>query len=128
MAAENPRLPPELERKYYANPRWPMTERLLNGCKQLLLVVFLTGEEAEAAELADQEGRKEGITRPDTRMVVTWFKTWYEGVLDCDSYWEVAGDFAVRKRQGLIKGTDRQRPVVLTTHSFIESCFLAERD
>ncbi|KAJ7059535.1 hypothetical protein C8F01DRAFT_1295482 [Mycena amicta] len=92
----------------YANPRWRMTERLLHRCKQLLLVAFLTGEEAEAAELAYQVTER----LPDTRMVVTWFKTWYEGVLDCDSYWAVAGDFAARKQQGLIK----------------ELCFLAERD
>ncbi|KAJ7059601.1 hypothetical protein C8F01DRAFT_1145081 [Mycena amicta] len=88
---------------------WP-TADILADCKKLTLLVLVASEqyyvgdiEAELAVLADLA---------DPRVVVTWYKTWDEGVLDCYSYWDVAGDFAARKRQGLIE----------------ESCFLAERD
>ncbi|KAJ7059521.1 hypothetical protein C8F01DRAFT_1144892 [Mycena amicta] len=92
----------------YEDPRWPLAERLLQRCQQLLLLVLLSGDEDEADELADRVPEH----LADARVVVTWYKDWDEGVLDCYTYWDVAGDFAARKRQGLIK----------------ESCFFAERD
>ncbi|KAJ7059520.1 hypothetical protein C8F01DRAFT_1144891 [Mycena amicta] len=92
----------------YDDPRWPMAERLLLRCKQLLLLVFLSGDEAEADGLADRVPEH----LADARVVVTWCTTWDEGALEGYNFWDAASDFAVRKRQGLIK----------------ESCFLAERD
>ncbi|KAJ7059602.1 hypothetical protein C8F01DRAFT_1370495 [Mycena amicta] len=82
--------------------------RILADCKKLTLLVLLALEQHSAVEIEAQVG----ADLADPRVVVTWYKTWDEGVLDCYSYWDVAGDFAARKRQGLIK----------------ESCFLAERD
>ncbi|KAJ7059533.1 hypothetical protein C8F01DRAFT_1231990 [Mycena amicta] len=92
----------------YEDPRWPMAERLLQRCKQLLLVVFLSGDEAEADGLADRVPEY----LADARVVVTWYTTWDEGALEGNNFWDAASDFAALKRRGLIK----------------ESCFLAERD
>ncbi|KAJ7059514.1 hypothetical protein C8F01DRAFT_1370429 [Mycena amicta] len=91
---------------------WPRPDILLADCKKLTLLVLLASTQHYAVEI---EAELEILADPslaDPRVVVTWYKTWDEGVLDCYSYWDVAGDFAARKRQGLIK----------------ESCFLAERD
>ncbi|KAJ7049578.1 hypothetical protein C8F01DRAFT_1183237 [Mycena amicta] len=91
-----------------ADVGWPRAVILLAQCKKLIRLVLLAG----ARRFAENMEASAPKDFADPRVVITWYETWNEGVLDSHSYWDVVEEFLARKRRGLIK----------------ESRFLAERE
>ncbi|KAJ7052099.1 hypothetical protein C8F01DRAFT_1262317 [Mycena amicta] len=83
------------------HPSGPLTtirdwlEGILKTCRSLRILALLTFSHLDVA----QASRDVPESVRDPRLVLSFYKSWFEGVLDGPNYWTVVEDFVARERR-----------------------------